>query len=627
MIKELNNLCLTYKRNNLDIEYIKQLYDKSKDLRSFYKFLAYEFLDWEDEFLVSCNNEEDFETAWFVKGKISPIKNLLKMHIDNGKGNKAAIVWRGKDYTERILTFRSLYADVSKFASALKKLNISRKDSVLIFMPNIPELIIAMLACVKLGLVHTVYHTSYSAESLAERLNDCKNSVIITADGYYSKTTVNLKDRVDQAINIAENKPKLCIVVKRLGQRVHMKPLRDLWYHDLISDEDYSRAFAIEETVYDANDIIFTLVTSTHLTVQKALKYRAGGFLLWAKFSHQLLFDPRDDDILWNTADIAWITGHTYKVYGPLLNCQTIFLYEDTIEVDNASDFYEFLDKYNINKFYTTPTILNRLMNADEKKGVYRRQNYLELIATGGGRRNEESTKWAFIKLLNKRHPIINIFTLTEAGGAIAAQIPGYSEITNIYTVGKPLPGIPLQIIDGKTGLPIESTATKGEIVFTSSFPSLTAGICGDAKLLRTVYIKSINKQKFFKTGDGAEYLENKDIILTGRMDDVLHVGGKRINILMIEQAIKKHNLIKDVAVVNVLDEKRGETLIAFCVLNKNIDESLYNDLFIEINELIIDEIGEVVLPDIYKITSIIPKTPNGEIQREILKEIAQQII
>jgi len=509
----------------------------------------------------------------------------------------------------------------------LKKLNLNRTDKILIFMPNIPEIIIAMLACVKLGLVHTVYHPSYSAENLASRFEDCKYSIIITADGYFSKTTINLKDKVDQALNISQHKPKYCIVVKRLGQRVHMKPLRDLWYHDLISDEDYSRAFAIEEAVYDANDTIFTLVTSTHLTTQKALKYRAAGFLLWAKFSHLLLFDPSDEDIFWNTADISWITGHTYKVYGPLLNGQTIFLFEDTIEVDNAMDFYEFLDKYNINKFYTTPTILNRLMNADEKKGIFRRQKYLELIATGGERRNEESTKWAFKKLLNNEHPMINIYTITEAGGAVSAQILGFSEIKNIFSVGKPLPGIPLKIIDSKTGLDIEQPFIKGEITFSSPFPSLTSGFCGNTKLSNKIYIKSIGINKFFRTGDGGEYLEDKDILLTGRMDDVLHVGGKRINFLMIEDAIKSHKNIKDAAVVNIIDEKRGETLIAFCVLNKNIDESFYNDLFIEINELIIDKVGEVILPDIYKITSIIPKLPNGEVNREILKEVALQII
>ncbi|KAA0258222.1 AMP-binding protein [Deferribacter autotrophicus] len=627
MVDELNRLCIEYKRKIYSSDDIKRFYEKSKNLKHFYEELANELLEWEEKFFTCCYDENNFETNWFLNGKISPIKNVLKVHLKNGRRNKSAIIWRGADYSERILTYQSLYSDVSKFASALKKLNLKKNDYVLIYMPNIPELIIAILACVKIGVVHTVYHPSYSPENLASRFDDCKYKVIITADGYYSKNTVNLKKKVDEAINLARHKPKLCIVVKRLGQRVHMKPLRDLWYHDLISDEDYSRAFAIEEAVYDANDTLFTLVTSTHLKEPKALRYRVAGFLLWAKFSYSLLFDPSDDDVLWNTADIAWITGHVYKIYGPLLNGQTVFIYEDTIDIDNAHNFYEFLDKYNINKFYTTPTILSRLMKADEKKGVFRRQNHLKLIATGGEKRDEESLKWAFVKLLNKSNPIINILTITEAGGAVAAQIPGFSEISDLYSVGKSLPGINLELIDGKTGSLVKKCHTKGELVFASPFPSLTAGICGNKQMLQSIYIKEYNKIKYFRTGDGGEYTDNNDINLLGRLDDVLHVGGKRINLFMIEDAIKKHKFIKDAAVVNVIDEKRGETLIAFCVLNKNIDESLYDDIFRETNELIIDSVGEVILPDVYKITTVIPKTPNGEVQRDILKEVATQML
>ncbi|MGA1846624.1 AMP-binding protein [Deferribacter abyssi] len=627
MVDKLNRLCVEYKRKIYSYDDIKQFYEKSRNIKQFYEELAKILLEWEEEFITSCYDENSFETNWFLNGKINPIKNILKDHLTKGRKNKSAIIWRGADYSERILTYQSLYSDVSKFASALKKLNLKKNDNILIYMPNIPELIIAMLACVKIGVVHTVYHPSYSPENLASRFDDCKYKVIITADGYYSKNTINLKKKVDEAISIARHKPKLCIVVKRLGQRIHMKPLRDLWYHDLISDEDYSRAFAIEEAVYDANDTLFSLITSTHLKEPKALGYRVAGFLLWAKFSYALLFDPSEDDVLWNTADIAWITGHVYKIYGPLLNGQTVFIYEDTIDIDNAYNFYEFLDKYNITKFYTTPTILNRLMRADEKKGIFRRQNHLRLIATGGEKRDEESLNWAFVKLLNRAHPVINILTITEAGGAVAAQIPGYSKIIDLFAVGEPLPGIDIQIIDGKTGGVVKKHHTKGELVFASPFPSLTSGICGNKQIMKSIYLKEYNKIKYFRTGDGGEYIGNNYINLLGRLDDVLHVGGKRINMFMIEDAIKKHRFIKDTAVVNVIDEKRGETLVAFCVLNKNLDESLYDNIFREINELIIDYVGEVIFPDVYKITTVIPKTPNGEVQRDILKEVAIQML
>lgn len=625
MSKKLTDINMMYERVNYSVDDIKKFYDKSKKVPEFFADLAKDLLFWEKDFKRVFDDSSAPFYKWFTEGMINPFYNILSKHLDSATKNKAALIWKGSDHTERIYTYQSLYSETMKFASALKKLGINKGDKVFIYMPNIPELVISMLACIRIGAVHVVYHHSYSAGAFAERIDDCSPELVICCDVSQTGSEREIKNKVDISIEKASNPPKHCIVVKRSEKRVHMKPLRDLWYHDLISDEDFSSAKNMESVSYESNDPLFMMYTSTNLKVPKSLVYNCAGYLLWTYFSYLLLFDPNNRDTYWSTADISWIPGHTYGVYGPFMAGQTILIFEDTLDINNALRFYDICEKFQITKFYTTPTILKSIMNAAQKRNVYRKVKSIELIATGGERTSQDLIDWVFKKILFNNKPIINIYSLTEAGGALAANIPGFSDV-DFSNVSKPLPGVHPLLYDEFSGSIIKDPGKKGLLMLSKYTPFLCSNIYNGSDLYENIYWKKVRGEYLFKTGDGAEFTEDGNIILTGRMDDVMHIGGKRLSFREIEEAIKKHPLVVDAAVVNINDEKRGDMLVAFCVLQKKLEESYYDQTVREIRETIIAEIGEIVLPEEVKFTRALPKSPDGEILRDMLKEIATQM-
>jgi len=623
--KKLTHVNMMYERSNYLSDDIKKIYEKSKKIPDFFVDLARDLLFWEKDFKKVFDDSNAPLYKWFADGMINPFYNILSKHLDSATKNKAALIWKGSDHTERIYTYQSLYSETMKFASALKKLGVSKGDKVFIYMPNIPELVISMLACVRIGAVHVVYHHSYSSEAFAERIDDCAPDFIICCDISQTGSEREIKNKVDISIGKASYSPKHCIVVQRSEKRVHMKPLRDLWYHDLISDEDFSSAKSIENVYYESNDPLFMMYTSTNLKVPKSLVYNCAGYLLWTYFSYLLIFDPTNLDTYWSTADISWISGHTYGVYGPLMAGQTVLVFEDTLDINNAQRFYDICEKFQVTKFYTTPTILKSIMNAAQKRSIYRKLKSIKLVATGGEKAPEDLVEWVFKKILFSNKPIINVYSLTEAGGALAANIPGFSEV-DFSNVSKPLPGIQPVLYDEFSDDVIEDTEKKGLLMLSRYTPSLCSKIFNGNDLYKNIYWKKVGGEYLFKTGDGAEFTEDGSIILTGRMDDVMHIGGKRLSFREIEAAIKKHPLVLDAAVININDEKRGDMLVAFCVLKKKLEESYYDLTVREIRETIISEIGEIVLPDEIKFTRALPKSPDGEILRDMLKEIAIQM-
>jgi acetyl-CoA synthetase len=534
-------------------------------------------------------------------------------------------VWKGTDHSQMVYTYQSLYSEVVKCASALKKLGLKKGDNVLLHLPNIPELVIAMLACVHIGAIHIVYHISYSTDSLTERINDCKPKIIFTSDGALTGTEQNLKDKLDNALNMTTHQPSYCIVVERVTKRVHMKPLRDIWFHDLISYEHYYMAKNTEFEAMNAEDPMFMLYTSTNMKDPKALVFHTAGYLLWAYFSYLLMFDARDTDTYWCTADIAWITGHSYLVYGPLMAGETILIFEDTIDMDNAHRFYDICDKFCVNKLYTRPSILKSLMNAAQKKKKYMKLDTLELIATGGEKMSDDVREWTAKYLGNYNAALFDIYSITETGGAMASAVPGLSEC-RAGTVARPLPGVPIKLINNTSCDIIEQPDTQGALVLDKPFPPLCRTIFNSDEIYKKIYWKSYNNNVFFKTGDAAEIGENGYLTLKGRLDDILHVGGKRLSLIEIEEAIKTHDNVEDCAVVSIPDEKRGDALIAFSVLRKEIDESYHDTTVRELRERIIEEIGEVALPSEIRFTRTLPKSPDGVILRDLLKDIAMQM-
>lgn len=623
-MNELINNFNNFERISMPKEEIEKIKSFGDDFESAYDYLSKKYLIWEEPYSSVYTKNPNGGNIFFKGGKICPLKNLLRKHLTTPKKNKAAMIWAGTDGSQRVYTYQSLFSDVIKVASAMKKLGIKKGDRVLIHMPNTPELVIYMLACTKLGAVHVVYHSSYSSESLADRIDDCKPTIVVTTDESTTGGHTNLKEKVNYAFDKVKNVPKYCIVVERTRKRVNMKPLRDFWHHDLISDEKHSNASTLPYEPHEGDAPMFMLYTSTNSAEPIALTYTYGGYLLWAYVSYLMLFDMKETDTYWCTADISWITGHSYLIYGPLMAGQTIMIYEDTIDTDNAQKFYDLCDKFSVNKVYTTPSMLRSLMNAAQKKKVFRGLDTIELVATGGEKMRQETLQWAAAKLCKHKAAFIDVYSLTEAGGAVFAPIPGIGDL-EYGTVSKALPSVPAMLFDKTTKTYLSDTGKQGEIVFNRPFPSLIKSVYNKPHMMN-YYWKDMEGGKYFSTGDGGKYNDNNNMQLTGRLDDVLHVAGKRLSLLEIEEAIKQYDKVKECAVINFSDDKRGEKLVAFCVPQKEIEESYHDQTVREIRETILDEIGEMAMPGEIRFSRTIPKSPDGSILRDLLKEIASQM-
>ncbi|TVZ36273.1 LOW QUALITY PROTEIN: acetyl-CoA synthetase [Seleniivibrio woodruffii] len=625
IVEKLKHNFSHYIRSEITEHELKRI-ESFKDHAEMYDYLGSRFLIWEDKFKQSVTPDLTGGYTFFKGGRLCPLKNILIKHLKTNAKNKAAIIWVGSDGTQSVYTYQSLYSEVVKCSAALIKLGIKKGDRVLIHLPNTPELIILMLACSSIGAVHVLYHASYSAESLAGRIANCKPSIVVTSDESVTGGHVNMKEKLDNALHKSEHNPKYCIIVSRTGKRVHMKPLRDLWYHDLISDEVHTDASELKLEPMNADDTMFMLYTSTAMGEPHALTYSYGGFLLWAYMSYLMMFDKKETDTYWCTADISWVTGHSYIVYGPLMSGQTVLVFEDTVNIENAKDFFDICRKYSVNKLYTTPSALRSLMNASQKKNIFLDLPAIEMVASGGEKMPAEVLEWTSAKLCSNRAVIFDIYSLTEAGGAIFSSLAGYSDI-EYGTVGKHLPGVPAVLLDKTSKHVIDTINTQGEIVLNAPFAPLAKSVHGQPGLFEKIYWKkNAHSKPYFSTGDGGAVRQNYNMVLTGRLDDVMHIGGKRMSLVEIEEAVRTYPKIKDFALINVTDEKRGEKLIAFCVLKDKKDESYHDQIIREIKETILNEIGEIAMPSDIRFTRTIPKSPDGVILRDLLKEIAMQM-
>lgn len=588
-------------------------------------YVGKNFLVWEKPYEKVFEYKNPPKYTFFTGGNFNPIYNILEKHLTSSNKNKAALIWRGSDYTEKVFTYQSLAFEVAKFAFALKSLGVKKGDKVLIYISNIPESVIAMLACVRLGAVHVFFHFSYSADALSERIDCIKPAVIITTNYSLGGNELDVKSKVDIAINKSSYNPKHVIVVERIPKKVHMKPIRDLWFHDLLSDADFKEAVDLKPVVYGNDDPLFTMITTTHFVEPKGLVYNAAGFLAWAHYTFKLIFDPKEDDTFWNTSDIAWMNSHTYKIYAPFMAGATTIMFEDSIHFQNARRFYGIVERYQVNKCYTSPRIVKALMNADMRRKVFEKLNSLELFFLGGESIEEEALNWLFKKLGNSRMPVLNIYSVTELGSAAAAQLPGYSKVIK-DSVGKPILGVDLAIYDSITKTKIKHHKDKGLVCVEKPLMSMCTRFLSNEEEFYKNFWKKFDEKFVFRVGDTGYFDEESNFYLTGRIDDVIHIGGKRVNLQQIEDVINKHKIIKESAIVILNDEKKGDSIIAFCVLKKNVDESLYKNIENEINEIVIEELGEPVVPQEIKFVRVLPKGSDGQILRDMLKEIAMQM-
>jgi len=555
---------------------------------------------------------------WFVGGKLNVAYQCIDRHLKDKK-NKAAIIWEGDNGEKRIITYLELYREVNRFANLLKSLGVRKGDRVVIYMPMIPEAAFAMLACARIGAIHSVVFGGFSAEALKDRILDAKAKIVITADGAFRKgKPYMLKPTVDKALEDVNCVEKV-IVVERNGEEIDWKN-RDVSYNDLIKNQSDKCDFEI----MDSEEPLFLLYTSGSTGKPKGVEHHQAGYILWAQLTMEWVFDIKDNDTFWCTADIGWITGHTYIVYGPLAAGATTLMFEGVLTYPDSGRAWKMIEEYKVNQFYTAPTAIRLLhkIGADEPKKYD--LSSLRILGTVGEPIDPAAWKWYYDVVGGGRCSIVDTWWQTETGGHMISPLPAATPIKPASATF-PLPGIFAEILDenGNKCAPNE----KGLLCITKPWPSMIRTIWGDSERFIKSYFSTAKKdgKPVYFSGDGAIYDEDGYIWITGRVDDVINVSGHRLGTAEIEAAIKKHSDVAEVAVVGKPDEITGEAIFAYIVLKEKDDLGEEVELIKEINEIVSTEIGNIAKVKHFAFVPGLPKTRSGKIMRRILRAIAKK--
>jgi acetyl-CoA synthetase len=552
---------------------------------------------------------------WFLGGKINITANVFEKNKLGWKKikNKPAIIWEPEPTNEkpRILTYEELFKQVCKFANALKRLGVKKGDTVGIYLPMIPEALISMLACARIGAVHSVVFSAFSAQALKIRLQITEAKFLITADGYWRRgKVINLKESADEAIK--DTKVEKVIVVKRAGNEISFDEKRDFWFHQLVEKEsDFCEAEKM-----DSEDLFFVLFTSGTTGVPKGCMHTCGGYTVQAYWTGKWIFDMHENDILWCTSDVGWITGHTYTVYSPLLNGITTLIYEGAPDWPVPDRWAQILEKYKVNIFYTAPTAIRMFEKMDGKIAQKYEFKNLRLLGSVGEPIDEDSWNWYFKNVGKERCPIVDTWWQTETGGILITSLPGIGPFKPAF-VGLPFPGIKTDILDEKGNSC--KVGEKGNLVILPPFsPGMLRGLYKNPEKYKETYWSQYGDKIYF-TSDGAFRDENGLIRITGRVDDVIKVAGHRICTGELEAAVNLHEEITESAVVGVPDEIKGEVPVVFVVYKgKKGAEEVKN----EVINLIRKQIGPIALPKEVYLVEDLPKTRSGKIMRRILKRL-----
>jgi len=555
---------------------------------------------------------------WFINGKLNVSYQCIDRHLKDKK-NKAAIIWEGDNGEKRIITYLELYREVNRFANLLKSLGVKKGDRVVIYMPMIPEAAFAMLACARIGAIHSVVFGGFSAEALKDRILDAKAKVVITADGAFRKgKPYMLKPVVDKALEGVDIVEKV-VVVERNNEDIEWVKGRDVSYNELIINQSYE----CEPEIMDSEDPLFLLYTSGSTGKPKGVEHHQAGYILWAQLTMEWVFDIKDNDTYWCTADIGWITGHTYIVYGPLAAGATTLMFEGVLTYPDSGRAWRMIEEYKVNQFYTAPTAIRLLhkIGADEPKKYD--LSSLRILGTVGEPIDPAAWKWYYEVVGNNRCSIVDTWWQTETGGHMISPLPAATPIKP-GSATFPLPGIFAEIIDenGNKMPPHE----KGLLCITKPWPSMIRTIWGDSERFIKSYFSTAKKngKPVYFSGDGAIYDEDGYIFITGRVDDVINVSGHRLGTAEIESAIQKHPLVAEVAVVGKPDEITGESIFAYVVLKAAEELAEEIELMKEINEIIAKEIGNIAKVKDFAFVPGLPKTRSGKIMRRILRAIAK---
>jgi acetyl-CoA synthetase len=549
---------------------------------------------------------------WFVGATINASYNCLDRHLDGPHANKAAIIWEGEPGDTRTLRYQDLHREVCKFANALKKLGIVAGDCVTIYMPMVPEAAIAMLACARIGATHSVVFGGFSAEAVADRNNDARSKLIITADGGWRRgKIVPLKKNVDVALAKSPTVEK-CVVFNRCNVSVEMKPGRDLWWHEVMNDASADCPAA----ELDSEHPLFVLYTSGSTGKPKGIVHSTGGYLLGAAMTHKWVFDLREEDVYWCTADVGWITGHTYIVYGPLANGATVVMYEGAPNHPREDRFWDIIAKYRVSIFYTAPTAIRAFIKWGDHLPRAHDLSSLRVLGTVGEPINPEAWMWYHEVIGGGRCPIVDTWWQTETGCIMLSPLPG-AVPTKPGSATLPLPGIAAEVVD-RNGQPAPPN-TGGFLVVRRPWPSMLRTILGDDARYKTQYWSQVPHCYF--TADGARRDDDGYFWIMGRVDDVLNVSGHRLSTMEIESALVEHPKVAESAVVGRPDDLKGEAIVCFVTLKTGIAAT--NELKIELREFVSKSIGALARPDDIRFTDSLPKTRSGKIMRRLLRDVA----
>lgn len=551
------------------------------------------------------------DTKWFVGGKINASYNCLDRHLTTWRKNKAAIIWEGEPGDSRVLTYQDLHREVCKFANVLKKLGVTTGDRVTLYMPMIPELAIAMLACARIGATHSIIFGGFSADAVADRNNDAQAKLIVTADGGWRRgKEVLLKQAVDESLEKSPSVQRV-VVVRRTGMPVHMVPDRDYWWHDLMSDVDAD----CDPVELDAEHPLFILYTSGSTGKPKGVLHTTAGYTLGTMMTSKWVFDLKDEDTYWCTADIGWVTGHSYIVYGPLANGATSVMYEGAPNWPHDGRFWEIIEKYGVNIFYTAPTAIRAFIKWGDQWPQKYDLSSLRLLGSVGEPINPEAWMWYHRVIGGERCPIVDTWWQTETGAIMISPLPGITA-TKPGSCTKPLPGVVPDIVnkDGES-LPANSG---GLLVMRQPWPSMLRTLYGDHQRFKDTYFSSVPGCYF--AGDGARKDEDGYVWVMGRVDDVLNVAGHRLSTMEVESALVAHERVAEAAVVGYPHDLKGEGICCFVTLkNGEGNEALERELIAHVRK----NIGALATPDKIRFSAGLPKTRSGKIMRRLLRDIA----
>jgi len=598
---------------------LQSMYDKAAaDYVGFWADLGNAEIDWKQPFTVPLDDSRAPNFRWFTDGQLNVSHNCLDVHLAR-RGEKVAVIFEGEPGDVRKLTYAQLHQDVCQFANALKAQGIGRGDRVVIYMPLIPEVIVSMQACARIGAVHSVVFGGFSANAVKDRIEDAGAKLIITADaGWRGGNAVELKAAVDKALSEGCESVQRVIVYRRTGTPCEMRAGRDVWWHDAIAGKSVS----CDPEWVDAEHPLFLLYTSGSTGKPKGIQHCSGGYLLNAKLTTKWAFDLKDEDIYWCTADVGWVTGHTYVVYGPLAAGATVFLYEGAPTYPDGGRFWKMCQTHGVSIFYTAPTAIRALMKlGDAVPGKYDLRK-LRVLGSVGEPINPEAWMWYHRVIGAERCPIVDTWWQTETGAAMMAPIPGVTA-TKPGSCTKPLPGIFADIVD-EDGRPVKTPDAGGYLVIKRPWPSMLRTIWGDNERYIKTYWEKF-KNRYYVAGDSARRDKDGYYWIMGRIDDVLNIAGHRLGTMEIESALVAHPKVAEAAVVSKPHDIKGESAFAYVVLNvPRPQEGAEKGLIDELRGWVGDQLSPIAKPDEIRLTDNLPKTRSGKIMRRLLRAVAR---